>query len=163
MVRAIVAILAGLVAAAAGAGGLFAIGMRRKHPALLDAVRRTNRRFFNPQQMQSAGTPGAYAGVIHHRGRTTGRACRTPVGASMFGDDAVITLPYGERADWLRNVLAAGEAVLDHEGDTFDLSDPRVVDTASVAAAFSAGEMRINRIMGVDQCLRARATPRSST
>jgi deazaflavin-dependent oxidoreductase (nitroreductase family) len=47
-------------------------------------------------------------GMIHHRGRRSGREYRTPVKIFRHGDDYVITLPYGSSADWVKNVLAAG-------------------------------------------------------
>ena len=61
-----------LIAVGAPAAGLiilllaFVFGMRAKSPVVLRAVRRFNRRFMNPGQMKTAGTPGAYAGVIRH-------------------------------------------------------------------------------------------------
>ena len=44
-----------------------------------NTVRRFNRAFGNPHQMKTAGTPGAYASVIRHVGRKTGRSYETPV------------------------------------------------------------------------------------
>jgi hypothetical protein len=70
------ALFLGLVAAAIA----FMLGMRARSRPLLDAVRRFNRAVANPRQMRSAGTPGAYASVIRHTGRTSGRPYATPVG-----------------------------------------------------------------------------------
>ena len=75
----------------------FVLGMRAKSPVVLRAVRRFNRRFMNPRQMKTAGTPGAYAGVILHVGRRSGRVYETPVGPFATNDGFVIALPY-ERA-----------------------------------------------------------------
>jgi deazaflavin-dependent oxidoreductase (nitroreductase family) len=47
-------------------------------------------------------------GVLHHRGRKSGREYRTPVKLFRHGDDYVITLPYGAGTDWVKNVVAAG-------------------------------------------------------
>jgi deazaflavin-dependent oxidoreductase (nitroreductase family) len=46
--------------------------------------------------------------MVHHRGRRSGREFRTPVKVFRHGADYVVTLPYGARADWVKNVLAAG-------------------------------------------------------
>jgi hypothetical protein len=64
----------------------FMLGMRARSRPLLDAVRRFNRAVSNPRQMQSAGTPGAYASVIRHTGRSSGRPYATPVGAVAAED-----------------------------------------------------------------------------
>jgi deazaflavin-dependent oxidoreductase (nitroreductase family) len=45
--------------------------------------------------------------MVHHIGRRSGREFRTPVKFFRHAGDYVITLPYGSRADWVRNVLAA--------------------------------------------------------
>jgi hypothetical protein len=58
------------------------LGMRARYRPLLDAVRRFNRAVSNPRQMQSAGTPGAYASVTRHTGRTSGRPYATPIEAA---------------------------------------------------------------------------------
>ena len=59
---------------------VFVLRMRGRSPRVLNAVRRVNRAIVNPRQMRSAGTPGAYASVIRHRGRTSGRPYETPLG-----------------------------------------------------------------------------------
>jgi hypothetical protein len=76
-VRLLGALSLGLVAVAVS----FLLGMRARSRPLLDAVRRFNRAVSNPRQMRSAGTPGAYAAVIRHTGRTSGRPYATPIGA----------------------------------------------------------------------------------
>ncbi|HEU5204683.1 MAG TPA: nitroreductase family deazaflavin-dependent oxidoreductase [Candidatus Limnocylindrales bacterium] len=48
-------------------------------------------------------------GWLFHVGRTTGRPYRTPLMLFRRGDRGVIALTYGERTQWLKNVLAAGE------------------------------------------------------
>ena len=46
----------------------------------------------NPAQMRTAGTPGAYAGIIRARGRVSGRMIETPVGIIADGDAFLIAL-----------------------------------------------------------------------
>lgn len=137
---------------------LFFLGMRYKWPFVLDGVRRMNRRLMNPRQMRTAGTPGAYAGIIHHVGRRSGREYRTPVGIVPAEDGVAIVLPYGTRPDWLQNVLAAGRAEITHDGDHFPVSDPQVVHVDASGAAFTPADRRTQRLYGVDQCLRLRTT-----
>jgi deazaflavin-dependent oxidoreductase (nitroreductase family) len=133
---------------------VFMLGMRFKWPFVLDAVRAMNKRFMNPRQMRSAGRPGAYAAVIHHVGRSSGRPYTTPVGVVRTGDEILIGLPYGTRPDWLKNVMAAGAAALDHEGDHVEVDHPEVVSTADVIDRFSPSDRRGQELFGVNQALR---------
>jgi deazaflavin-dependent oxidoreductase (nitroreductase family) len=71
--------------------------------------------------------------VIVHKGRKSGRVYRTPVVAARSGDRLRVVLWYGERADWVRNVLAAGEAEVVRAGRTLTLSRPQVVDASDPA------------------------------
>ena len=70
------ALLAGLAAIAI----VYVLGMRVNSPIVHGPLIRFQRAILNPRQLQSAGSPGAYASVIRHRGRTSGRAYETPVG-----------------------------------------------------------------------------------
>jgi deazaflavin-dependent oxidoreductase (nitroreductase family) len=133
---------------------VFMLGMRLKWPFVLDAVRAMNKRFMNPRQMRSAGTPGAYAAVIHHIGRSSGRPYATPVGVVRTGDEILIGLPYGTRPDWLKNVMAAGTAALDHEGDNVEVDNPEVVTTAAFIDRFSPSDRKAQQLFAVDQALR---------
>ncbi len=148
-------IATGLVVAVGMLAGVVLFGMRRKSPVVLDAVRRMNKEFMNPQQMESAGTPGAYAGIIKHVGRRSGKQYETPVGIEETVDGFVITLPYGRRADWLQNVLAAGSAAIVHEGQTYEVTDPQVIPLDG-APGLSADDLRIARLFGVNECLKVR-------
>ena len=63
--------------------------------------------------------------VVHHVGRTTGRAYETPIGAVPTDDGFVIALPYGSNTDWLKNVLASGQATIVHDGTSHAVTGPR--------------------------------------
>ena len=146
------ALFVGLVAIAL----VFVLGMRAKSPLVLGPLIRLQRAVLNPRQMRSAGTPGAYAAVIGHRGRISGRQYETPVGAVAAADGFVIALPYGARANWLQNVLASGSATIVHEGQTYQVDQPEVIPMRAVAARFTAGDQRSFRWLAVDQALRVR-------
>jgi deazaflavin-dependent oxidoreductase (nitroreductase family) len=47
-------------------------------------------------------------GWLFHVGRRTGRAYKTPIMLFRRRDSGVIALTYGQRTQWLKNVLAAG-------------------------------------------------------
>lgn len=132
----------------------FLLMMRARVPVVQTAVRRMNRRFINPRQLQTAGQRGAAAAVVHHVGRRSGTSYRTPVVAVPIDGGFAIALPYGPTTDWARNVLAAGTAVVEHEGQTFDVGRPTVLSGRGADAAFDDRERRIHRLFGIDDVLR---------
>ena len=128
------------------------------------AVRRFNRAFTNPRTMRKAGTPGAYASIVRHVGRTTGRPYETPVETFATDDGFVISLPYGADTDWLKNVLASGSATIVDEGNTYPVDRPELVPTAVAAPHLPAKGQRTLRLFAVDQCLRVRrVAPQDAT
>ena len=146
-----VAIVAAVLAALAG---LIVVLWRAKSPLILRPIIWLGKHVFNPIQMRTAGTPGAYAGIVRHRGRVSGRVYETPVGVIATDDGFLITLPYGTQASWLRNVLAAGEAALVTEGATYKVDQPELIPMRDVADRFSAADQRLTRVLAVDSCLR---------
>jgi deazaflavin-dependent oxidoreductase (nitroreductase family) len=136
---------------------VYVLGMRAKSPLVLRPLVRLQRAIINPRQMRSAGTPGAYAAVIRHRGRISGQPYETPVGAVPTDDGFLIALVYGSRTNWLRNVLAAGSATIVHEGHTYAVDEPEIVPMRTVGERFTAGDQRGFRWLGIDQALRVRS------
>jgi deazaflavin-dependent oxidoreductase (nitroreductase family) len=134
----------------------FLLGMRARSPRVLNTVRRVNRAFFNKMQMRSAGTPEAYAAVVHHRGRGSGTPYETPVGAEPTEDGFVIAMVYGTNSDWLKNVLAAGEAEITSEGETVAVDRPEVVPVDHVIDYFPAKTRRSLHRFGVTDAVRVR-------
>jgi deazaflavin-dependent oxidoreductase (nitroreductase family) len=67
--------------------------------------------------------------VICHTGRRSGRRYRTPVIGFVRGRTLAVVILYGERSDWIRNVLA-GDGQVVRAGRTYELRDPRVVDVS---------------------------------
>src|SRR5207344_1891845 len=95
MWRAIATLVVGLALVLGAIVVVFFVGMRTGSPLVRDVVRRFNRGVGNPHQMKTAGRPGAYASVIRHVGRTTGRSYETPVVPFATDDGFVVALPYG--------------------------------------------------------------------
>jgi deazaflavin-dependent oxidoreductase (nitroreductase family) len=135
---------------------VYVVGMRMKSPLVLSPLIRLQRAVINPKQLQSAGTTGAYAAVIRHRGRTSGRPYETPVGAVATDDGFVIALVYGSRTQWLQNVVASGSATIVHEGHTYEVHRPEIVPMQAVKALFTAEDQRGFRWLDVNQALRVR-------
>ena len=132
----------------------YVLGIRTKSPQVLGTIRKVNRSVFNPLQMKSAGNPGAYASVIRHEGRKTGKTFETPVVAIPTDDGFVIALPYGPESDWVKNVLAGGSATIVHDGSTYVVEKPEVVPMTDAVDSFPAPNQRTHRWFGVDECLR---------
>jgi|tagenome__1003787_1003787.scaffolds.fasta_scaffold20980594_3 deazaflavin-dependent oxidoreductase (nitroreductase family) len=145
----------GLAFALVGIGAVFVLGMRRKSPVVLNAVRRLSRAT-KGGALKTAGTAGASASVLRHVGRRTGRPYETPVRAVATADGFVIALPYGANTDWLKNVLASGEATVVNDGRAYAVDRPQVIPLAQEAAAFTAGNRRAHRVFGVTDGLKLR-------
>lgn len=135
---------------------VFVVGMRMKSPRVQRAVRQMNKSYWNPRAMATAGTPGAYASIVHHVGRRSGRTLSTPVVPVETADGFVIALPYGPGADWVQNVLVAGAATIVHEGELYEVVDPEIVATDDAGVDFSPADRRGQRLFNVDRCLRVR-------
>ncbi len=157
----IVAVAVG--AAVAALALAFVVGMRRKSRLLFAPLICLQRTVLNPLQLRRAGEPGAYAGIIRHRGRRTGNAYETPVGILADGDGFLVALPYGSRTQWVRNVLAAGAAEIVTEGRTVAVERPEIISTSAVADGFSATDQRMFRWFATNECLRLYERPVTAT
>jgi deazaflavin-dependent oxidoreductase (nitroreductase family) len=144
------ALLVGLVALM----GVSLAGMHRRWPPVVNTVRRFDSRVLNPRQMETAGQPGAFAQILRHTGRTSGRSYETPLGIEPTDDDFVIALVYGDDTQWLRNVLAAGSAEVVVDGRTYPVSRPEVVPVDEVIGYFKPSDSRLFGLFGVQRCLR---------
>jgi deazaflavin-dependent oxidoreductase (nitroreductase family) len=97
-------------------------GLPRLFPTRLD---RWQMKYMNPAVRRVARFLPTFA-VIKHRGRKSGRPYETVVNAYRKGDVLAILLGQGN-TDWVKNVLAAGEADLEVHGRDVHITNPRVV------------------------------------
>jgi deazaflavin-dependent oxidoreductase (nitroreductase family) len=72
--------------------------------------------------------------VIRHRGRTSGKDYETIVSASRKGSVLAIGLVHG-KTNWVKNVLAAGEADIHVGRKDLHLVNPRVLPVGTVDPA----------------------------
>src|SRR5215213_2376019 len=156
MVWAIVAIVAALFVAALAIATLYVLGLRSRNSKTRNAGRRFHRAVGNPLQMRSAGACGAFASVIRHRGRRTGKTYQTPVWAAPTEDGFVIAIVYGTGTDWLKNVVGGGDAAIVHRGHVYRVGRPEIVPMDSARVYFPARLQAIHRRLHIDQCLRVR-------
>ena len=111
-------------------------------------------RVMRPLAMRSAGTEGSTTSVVRHVGCRSGRTYETPVVAVEHQDSFLIALPYGERTDWLKNVLAKGSATLVTDGHTYEVEHPEeVIPLASATTYFRPRDQHFQRRFGVESVL----------
>ncbi|ORW90479.1 peptidase [Mycobacterium sp. IEC1808] len=100
------------------------------------AVAKFNRRVTNPAARSI--TPWLPCqGTLEHVGRTSGRRYRTPLLVFPTPDGFLVLIGYGLHSDWVKNVLAGGQAVLHRRGRSIALVNPRLVSKAEGAAIVS--------------------------
>src|SRR5712692_1317423 len=101
-----------------------AVGSRAMHiPRFMRSV---NRVFTNPLLGTFAWLVPPLA-VVHHVGRKTGRAYRSPVVAFRSNTGMVIPMTYGRDVDWARNIVRAKRCEVERLGRRVPLRNPRIV------------------------------------
>ncbi|WP_326567223.1 nitroreductase family deazaflavin-dependent oxidoreductase [Amycolatopsis rhabdoformis] len=70
-------------------------------------------------------------GIVVHRGRRSGKEFRTPLNVFRSSNGFVVALTYGTDTDWVKNVLAAGQAELLTRGEKCHVTQPRLVHDES--------------------------------
>lgn len=81
------------------------------------------------------------------------------MGVAPIDGGFVIPLAYGEKVDWLKNVLAEGRATIKKGGEAYDVVEPEVTDISAVLSSLPAGwrlVMYFIRIYRIEQCLKVR-------
>ena len=89
-------------------------------------MRQVNRIVTNPLLGTVAGLIPPLA-LVHHVGRKSGRAYRTPVVAFRSAAGFVIPMTYGRDVDWARNIVSAHGCKLEQRGRNFTVHNPRIV------------------------------------
>ena len=117
-------------------------------------------RFINPLTMLFAGRRWMpVVGILHHRGRVSGRMYATPLGMRPLGGSFYMPRTFSERSAWYLNVKASGWAVVTYRGREHTLLDPQVVDYAAAAPAFPRYELLQFRLVGINEYVRMREAP----
>lgn len=112
------------------------------------SMRRVNRAVTNRLMRPIAGFVPPLA-VVHHIGRKSGRAYRTPVLAFPVADGYLTPLPYGTDTDWCLNLLEARKGSLEQRGRKTAVRNPRVV-RADAALSLLPGPLRPGlRLLGL--------------
>jgi len=120
--------------------------------ALQAALRRLTQ-VTRPLAMRSAGTEESNTSIVVHVGRHSGRTFETPVVAVQHDQGFLIALPYGERTDWMKNVVASGTATVVTHGQTYRVGQPEVIPMSEATRYFGPKEQKLHRRFAVESCL----------
>lgn len=124
-------------------------------------IRRFNRTVLNPLMLRVADrVRGTYPAVVHHVGRASGRAYRTPVVARPIAGGFVIPLPYGVDTDWCRNVRAAGHFAISRAGETTEVGNLEVIGAAEALPLVDERARRSWQRLHIERFLRVRVRGR---
>lgn len=88
--------------------------------------------------------------IIVHRGRVSGTEYRTPVNCWVDEESAIVALTYGRGTDWLKNVTAAGGAVVESRGKTYQVGAPTIIQSEGMKR-MPALVRRILRLINVEE------------
>jgi deazaflavin-dependent oxidoreductase (nitroreductase family) len=126
---------------------------RSRSPRALSVIKRFNKCVLNPVMLRFSGRSGL-AAIVHHIGRRSKTPYATPVIAHQTHQGVIIPLPYGTEVDWLRNLIAAGEAVVELGGRSATVDEPAVVAIEDVIDFLPAPMVRIVHFNGAREVLR---------
>ncbi len=103
-------------------------------------------RFFSGRSSRDA--------LLHHVGRRSGKTYATPLTAHRSEDTIIIPLPYGTETDWLRNLQAAGQGVVELEDRSFTVNEPEVVPIDQVMPLLPPFVARIVKLHETEHAVR---------
>ena len=116
---------------------------------------RFNKHVTNRFTLLFAGWIPPLATVIH-LGRVSGRKYRTPIMAFPTDQGFVFALTYGRDVDWVKNLFAAGEGIIEYGGSEFPLISFRFITFGEVNAVFPLPVRIFLRLLSVEDCLLAK-------
>lgn len=119
-------------------------GMPMLFPTWLD---RLQMKYMNPGVRRLAPHLPLFA-VVKHRGRKSGKSYETVVNAYRRGNKLAILMGHG-KTDWVKNVLAAGEADVRLFRQEVRITNPRVVPAGTTGEPLPFVARLGGRRMGV--------------
>ena len=93
-------------------------------------------------------------GLLHHVGRRSGRPYATPVVVRTHDGSVYVPLPFGERTDWYRNAVAAGEVRLTWNGAERRLTGAQIIARTEAGPAFRSWMHAAMRMVGIERVVR---------
>ena len=120
-------------------------------------------RVVNPLVLRIAGRRHMpILGIVHHRGRKTGRSYATPLGVRpAVGGGFVIPLTFSDASHWYQNIRAAGWCVITYQGTDHTVAGPSIVGRATAGPAYPRYERLALRLLGIDEFVWLTGAPES--
>lgn len=125
---------------------LFLREAQRRERKALSSLKKLERRA-NPWILKWAGASPLGLASLEHRGRVSGAQYTTPLAAARLPGGFVFGMPYGERSDWARNLLAAGEGIVTFDGVRYRVGHPRVISAAKALPRLPLGFRVFSRLL----------------
>ena len=121
-------------------------------------------RVVNPLVLRIAGRRHMpVLGVVHHRGRKTGRTYATPLGVRpAAGGGFVMPLTFSQASHWYQNIQAAGWCVITYQGADHTVAGPVIVDRAAAGPAYPRYERLALRLIGINEFVSLTEAPAGS-
>ena len=126
---------------------------------MLHAVKAFNRNVANPVLLLLAGRGPWGLSRLEHRGRRTGALHATPVWAVPVSEGFLIPMPYGTDVDWARNLITAGEGVLQFRGIRFRVGGSRLEGARAARGYLPPLTRRLTDLAGIRYFTRAAVVP----
>ena len=126
-------------------------------------------RLANPVFLRLAGSRPWGIARFEHRGRRSDALYATPLWAAPSDAGFVMAMPYGAESDWVKNLLARGEAVLVRNDVRYRVGRPRVVPIAAAGETLPLGMRALTSVLDIPNVMRVdivppvSATPRPTT
>ncbi len=92
--------------------------------------------------------------VLRHRGRLSGHEYAIPVAVRVTPEAFVIGLPWGDRTQWVRNVIAAGGCTIRWRGTDQPTDDPELIGLTEASGAFTPTQRAVLKAAGVTRFMR---------
>ena len=154
LVKVLAVVLGVVVVAEVAETVLMTWGLRRGNSRVIRLVTWYHKRVTNPVMVRFFAGRSAHSALLHHVGRRSGKAYSTPLTAHRSEDTIIIPLPYGTEVDWLCNLQAAGQGVVELDGRSVSVDEPEVVHVDRVMTDLPSFVARIVRLHDTKQALR---------
>lgn len=125
-----------------------------RSPLAMGLLKRYHKYVTNPVMVRFISGRSAHAALLHHVGRRSGKVYVTPLTAHRSEDTIIVGLPYGTGVDWLRNLQAAGQGVVELDGQSVTVDELEVVPVDRVMALLPPFMVRIFHLHDTEHALR---------
>ena len=131
---------------------------KSRNPRVTEWLTWYHKHVTNPVWVRFFAGRSANSALLHHVGRKSGKTFVTPLTAHKSEDTIIVPLPYGTETDWLRNLQAAGQGVIEFDNRRYTVNEPDVVSVDDVMPLLSPMVARIVQLHETEKALRLHVT-----